>query len=88
MLEFDPVVALCCLAFVQLLALASACLARMAEGSLRQAHCQWFCLSCLVLAGLATIVSLIIGPAACMCSGVVLAVTILTATWDLRATVL
>jgi hypothetical protein len=86
--EFDPVVVLCCLAFVQLLALASACLVRLAEGSLRQARCQWLCLSCLALAGLATMASLIIGPSPCMFSGVVLAVTILTATWDLRATVL
>ena len=88
MSEFDPIVVLPCLAVIQLLALGSACLARMAEGSLREARCQWFCLSCLALAGLATMVSLIVGPSACMFSGVVLAVTILTATWDLRATIL
>jgi len=88
MLEFDPVVLLCCLAAIHLLALGSACLARMAEGSLREARCQWLCLSCLALAGVATMASLIVGPSACMFSGVVLAVTILTATWDLRASIL
>ncbi len=86
--EFDPVVLLCFLAVIQILALGSACLVRLAEGSLRQARCQWFCLSCLALAGLATMASLVVGPSACMFSGVVLAVTILTATWDLRITIL
>ena len=85
---FDPVWFLWCLATVQLMALVSACVARMTEGSLREARYQWLCLGCLALAGLATMASLIVGPATCVFSGVVLAVTILTATWDLGATLL
>ena len=86
--RLDPVCFLWCLAAVQMLALASACLTRMAEGSLREARCQWCCLGCLTLAGLATMASLLIGPTTCLFSGVVLAVTILTATWDLGAALL
>jgi hypothetical protein len=85
---FDPVLFLCCLAGVQFVALGSACLARLTEGSLREARYQWLCLGCLVMAGLAAMASLIVGPGTCVFSGVVLAVTILTATWDLGATVL
>jgi Asp/Glu/hydantoin racemase len=88
MSQIDPVFVLCCLAIVQLLALASACLARMAEGSLRESRYQRLCLGCLAMAGLATMASLVIGPTTCVFSGVALAVTILTATWDLGATVL
>lgn len=86
--HLDPVCFLWCLATVQLLALASACLARMAEGSLREARYQRLCLGCLTLAGLATTASLVVGPTTCIFSGVVLAVTVLTATWDLGAAVL
>ena len=88
MSQFDPVFSLWCLAVVQILALASACLARMAEGSLREVRYQRLCIGCLALAGLATMASLVIGPTTCVFSGVALAVTILTATWDLGATVL
>ena len=86
--HFDPVLTFWCLATVQILALASACLARMTEGSLREGHCQWICLACLSLAGLATMVSLAVGPTPCVFSGAALAVTILTATWDVGAAVL
>ena len=86
--NFDPVLLLWCLATVQVLALASACLVRMSEGSLREARYQRFCLGCLALAGLATMASLVVGPATCVFSGAALAVTILTATWDIGATVL
>lgn len=88
MSQFDPVYVLCCLATVQLMALASACLARIAEGSMRESRYQRLCLGCLALAGLATVGSLVIGPTTCVLSGAVLAVTILTATWDLGATLL
>ncbi|HVX11527.1 MAG TPA: hypothetical protein VHC22_10120 [Pirellulales bacterium] len=84
----DPVFLLCCFVGVQLTALASACLARLMEGSLRETRYQRLCLGCLALAGLATMASLIVGPTTCAFSGVVLAVTVLTATWDLGATVL
>lgn len=84
----DPIWFFWCLASVQILALASACLARLAEGSLREGPCQWLCLGCLTLAGLATMASLFAGPTACVFSGAALAVTILTATWDLSAAVL
>lgn len=86
--SLDPVCFPWCLATIQFLALASACLARMAEGSLREARFQWFCLGCLTLAGVATMASLLVGPTTCLFSGVVLAVTILTATWDLGAALL
>lgn len=84
----DPIWFFWCLASVQVLALASACLARLAEGSLREGRCQWLCLACLTLAGVATAGSLFVGPTACVFSGAALAVTILTATWDLSAAVL
>lgn len=86
--QFDPVMTFWCLATVQTVALVSACLVRMAEGSLREAHCQWICLGCLSLAGLATMISLAMGPTSCVFSGAALAVSILTATWDIRAAVL
>ena len=88
MSQFDPVLALWCFAVVQFLALASACLARMAEGSRREVRCQRLCLGCLALAGLATMGSLVIGPTTCVFSGIALAVTILTATWDVGASML
>jgi hypothetical protein len=86
--RFDPAWFLWCLATVQFLALASACLARMAEGSLRESRYQRLCLGFLALAGAATLASLVVGPTTCVFSGVALAVTILTATWDLGAAVL
>jgi hypothetical protein len=88
MAQFDPVYVLGAFAVVQVLALASACLARMSEGSCLEVRYQRLCLGCLALAGLATMASLVIGPTTCVFSGVALAVTILTATWDLSATVL
>ena len=88
MLHFDPILTLWCLAIVQFIALASACLARMSEGSLREARYQRLCLGCLALAGLATLASLLVGPSTCVLSGAALAVTVLTATWDIGATVL
>lgn len=88
MTQFDPIYVLGVFTVVQILALASACLARLAEGSCREACYQRLCLGCLALAGLATMASLVIGPTTCVFSGIALAVTILTATWDLGATVL
>lgn len=84
----DPILFFWCLAVVQVVALASACLARLAEGSLQEGSCQCMCLVCLTLAGVATMASLFMGPTACVFSGAALAVTILTATWDLSAAVL
>jgi hypothetical protein len=86
--SLDPVCFLWCLAIVQVLALASACLARLFEGSLREGRFQWFCLGCLTLAGVATMASLLVGPTTCLFSGVALSVTILTATWDLGTALL
>lgn len=86
--HLDPVLTFWCLATVQIAALMSACLVRMAEGSLRQARCQQVCLGCLALAGLATMTSLVMGPTPCVFSGAALAVTILTATWDIGGAVL
>ncbi|HET6882621.1 MAG TPA: hypothetical protein VFI31_20810 [Pirellulales bacterium] len=86
--RFDPAWFLWCLATVQFLALTSACLARLAEGSLRETRYQWLCLGCLALAGMATLASLVVGPTTCVFSGAALAVTILTATWDLSGAVL
>lgn len=84
----DPILLLWCFAIIQFLALASACLARMAEGSLRETRYQRLCLGCLAMAGLATMASLMVGPTTCVFSGAALSVTILTATWDIGATVL
>ncbi len=70
------------LAAVQIIGLASACLTRIGERSTRQASYQLIFLGCLSLVGLATLISMLIGPGTCMVSGTTLAVMALTATWD------
>lgn len=76
------------LAVIQAAGLLSACAARLGEGSVRQACCQWLFFGCLSLVGLATMVALAVGPEACLASGTTLAVMVLTATWDFGRTVL
>jgi len=67
---------------VQIVGLASACLTRIGERSTRQASYQRIFLGCLSLVGLATLISMLIGPGTCMMSGAALAVMVLMATWD------
>ena len=76
------------LAIIQTAGLLSACLARLGEGSTRQAGCQWLFFGCLSLVGLATMVALAVGPGACLASGTTLTVMVLTATWDFSRAVL
>lgn len=88
MLWLDPVWLFWCLAVVHLVGLASACLTRLSEGSSGHASFQRIFVGCLVITGLATMASLALGPNTCMVSGATLAVTILTATWDVGTALL
>ena len=76
------------LAIIQGVGLASACLARWGEGSIRQTSFQRFFLGCLALVGAATMAAMLVGPGACVMSGATMAVMVLTATWDFGAAVL
>ncbi len=67
---------------VQLLGLFSAWIARLSEGSSRQAISQRFFLGFLVLVGAATLVAFGLGPGYWLSSGAVLSVMVLAATCD------
>jgi hypothetical protein len=73
---FWPITAL------QVLGMASAAMARVAEGSRRQSACQNLFFACLVLIGLATIVAIGLGLGCWLSCGVVLSVMSVAATWD------
>ena len=88
MLAFEPTPLICGLAIIQALGLASACLARIGEGSIRQTSCQRLFLGCMALVGVSTMFSMFVGPGACVASGATLAVMVLTATWDFGGAVL
>jgi len=62
----------------------SAWLARLSEGSARQAACQRFFLACLLLVGLGTIASLALVPTYWVASGTTLSLMVLAATCDFR----
>ena len=88
MLSLEPVSLIYALAVVQVVGLASACLARMGEGSIRQTSCQRLFFGCLAMVGAATMIAMAIGPGACVASGAMMAVMVLTATWDFGGAVL
>lgn len=88
MLTFEPAALIYALAIIQVLGLASACLARIGEGSIRQASCQRLFLGCLALVGASTMLAMQVGPGTCVTSGATLAVMVLTATWDFGGAVL
>jgi hypothetical protein len=88
MQTFNPTTLIYVLAIIQTIGLASACLARMGEGSIRQASCQRLFLGCLAMVGVSTMLALHVGPGACIGSGATLAVMVLTATWDFGGAVL
>ena len=54
----------------------------LGERSARQASYQRIFWGCLSLAGLATFVSMLVGPGTGLASGATLALMVLTATWD------
>jgi hypothetical protein len=88
MLSIEPATLIYVLAGVQVVGLASACLARMSEGSIRQASAQRIFLGCLALVGAATMTAMLIGPGASVLSGATMAVMVLTAVWDFGGAVL
>ena len=69
---------------IQIAGLFSAWLARLSEGSRRQAWCHRLFLACLGLIGLTTMASLALGPKYWLPSGMTLAVMVLGAVWDFR----
>jgi hypothetical protein len=71
--------------FIQIAGLASAWLARLSEGSPRQASCQWLFLGCFGLLGLVTMASAAVGPRFWLVSGTTLSIMVLGAIWDFRA---
>lgn len=88
MQSLDPASIWWMVAVVQAIGVATACLTRLSEGSLGERACQRVFLGSLSLMGLATLGSLVLGPGACVASGITLAVTVLTATWDVSRAVL
>ncbi|HXT58712.1 MAG TPA: hypothetical protein VN699_08750 [Pirellulales bacterium] len=88
MLALEPTSLIYVLAVIQVLGLASACLARMGEGSIRQTSCQRLFFGCLAMVGAATMTAMLLGPGACLASGATMAVMVLTATWDFGGAVL
>ncbi|HEV3005509.1 MAG TPA: hypothetical protein VGX78_13680 [Pirellulales bacterium] len=73
---------------VQAIGLAAACLTRIGERSARQASYHRIFWGCLSLAGLATFISMLVGPGTCLASGATLALMLLTATWDFGGAVM
>lgn len=88
MFLLESTVLIYALAIIQGVGLASACLARWGEGSIRQTSFQRFFLGCLSLVGAATMAAMFVGPGVCVISGGAMAVMVLTATWDFGAAVL
>lgn len=88
MSSIDPATLIYVLVGVQVAGLASACLARLSEGSIRQTSAQRICLGCLALVGAATMMSMLISPGASVLSGAAMSVMVLTAVWDFGGAVL
>lgn len=72
------------LAVAQLAGLVSAWLARLSEGSARQACCQRLFVACVALLGLLTMVTVAMGARYWWASGGTLSAMILAAVWDFR----
>ncbi len=73
------------LGFVQFAGLASAWLVRLSEGSRGQAHCHWLFFACLGLIGVATMLSVSLGPRYLLFSCLTISAMVLVAVWDFRA---
>jgi hypothetical protein len=73
------------LGIIQIVGLASAWLARLSEGSPRQASCQRIFFACLGLIGLATMLSVTLGPRYWITTCTTLAVMVVGTIWDFRA---
>jgi hypothetical protein len=69
---------------IQVAGLISAWLARLSEGSRRQACCQRLFFGCLGLIGLTTMASLALGPKYWLPSGMTLSIMVVGAVWDFR----
>jgi hypothetical protein len=74
------------LATLQVVGLASACLARMSEGSRVQAQCHAAFMVCMCLLGVATAASLAVGPGWCMSCGLTLSIMAVGAVCDFSGT--
>jgi hypothetical protein len=72
------------LGLIQIAGLASAWLARLSEGSSRQASCQRLFVALLAVIGLVTMVFVTLGVRYWLASGATLSVMILAAIWDFR----
>ncbi|MCL4190829.1 MAG: hypothetical protein KJZ87_03720 [Thermoguttaceae bacterium] len=79
---FENSVFLLILGVIQAVGLISAALARLSEGSGRQAASQRLFLACLALVGGCTVVSLVLGPGYWLTSGTTLSLMVLAATCD------
>jgi hypothetical protein len=73
------------LGFIQIAGLLSAWLARLSEGSRRQAWCQRLFVACLALVGLTTMLVVALGARHWVASGATLSAMILAAIWDFSA---
>jgi hypothetical protein len=82
MMDLNSAAVFWSIAALQVLGVASAAMARVAEGSPRQSVCQTLFFASLVLVGLATIVALGLGLSCWISCGTVLSVMSLAATWD------
>ena len=69
-------------AAVEVVGLASACLARLSEGSPSQASYQAFFFAALLLVGVTALAALSAGLGQWLLLGVTLSVMVLTVTWD------
>lgn len=79
-----PILA-CFLGLIQIAGLLSAWLARLSEGSRRQASCQLLFVGCLAVMGLLTMGLLVLGASYWLASGATFAVMVLAAIWDFSA---
>ena len=73
------------LGLIQIAGLLSAWLARLSEGSARQAWCQRLFVGCLALVGLTTMIVVALGARHWVSSGATLSAMILAAIWDFSA---
>lgn len=71
---------------VQLTALTTAVFARFHQGRPLQNFCHGVFMFCLAMSGLTTLVALFMGPGYGTASGAALAVSVLTAVWEIRKT--
>lgn len=82
MMDFDAHTLVWTLGAVQLFSLFSAWIARLAEGSHRQASCQWLYLGCLALMGLTTMVSVAISFESWIFCSFTLSLMVVAVLWD------